>query len=84
MAMASEEIRERVLKALLEVAPEVDASRLDPAVSFRDQIDIDSVDYLNFVLALERALGIKVPEIDYPRLSGLDGCVAYLGARLQA
>jgi len=47
-------------------------------VSFRDQLDIDSVDFLNFVLALEQRLGRTIPQLDYPRLSTLDGCVAYL------
>jgi acyl carrier protein len=81
-AMTSADIRETVLESLLGIAPEVDPARLDPAVSFRDQIDIDSVDYLNFVLALESALGIEIPGIDYPRLSSLDGCIAHLTGRM--
>lgn len=72
------DVRPAILEALKVVAPEADPNALDPAVSFRDQLDIDSVDFLNFVLRLEERLGRKIPEIDYPRLSTLDGCVAYL------
>lgn len=78
--MTPDDLRALTLEALQQVAPEADLSALDPARSFRDQIEIDSVDYLNFVLALERRLGIRVPELHYPRLSSLDGCVAYLSA----
>lgn len=67
-----------ILKVLKEIAPEADTDRLDPRNSFRDQFDLDSVDYLNFVLSLEAAFGIRIPDVDYPRLSTLAGCVAYL------
>lgn len=82
--MRPDDLRVLTLEALRQVAPEADLAALDPARSFRDQIEIDSVDYLNFVLALERRLGIRVPELHYPRLSSLDGCVAYLSSALGA
>jgi acyl carrier protein len=72
------------MDALKQVAPDADLAALDPARNFRDQIEIDSIDYLNFVLALERRLGIHVSELHYPRLSSLDGCVAYLASVLAA
>jgi acyl carrier protein len=73
-----DELRQQVIEALLGVAPEVDAASLLPDVSFRDQFDMDSVDYLNFVLSLEERLGVRIPELDYPKLSSLKGCLAYL------
>jgi len=73
--MADDDLKQLILRVLVDVAPEADPGTLDPHVSFRDQIDMDSVDFLNFVLALERELGIAVPEADYPRLSGLTGCL---------
>lgn len=79
-----DEIRKAVLESLLEVAPDVDAGAVDPARSFHEQLDIDSVDFLNFVLTVEKKLGIHVPETDYPRLSTLDGAVTYLDAASQA
>jgi acyl carrier protein len=82
--MTRDELHALTLDALTQVAPEADLSALDPARNFRDQIEIDSVDYLNFVLALERRLGIHVPELHYPRLSSLNGCVAYLSSVLGA
>jgi acyl carrier protein len=82
--MTPEDLRAAALDALRQVAPEADLAALDPARNFRDQIEIDSVDYLNFVLALEQRLGIHVPELHYPRLSSLNGCVAYLSEALRA
>lgn len=73
-----------ITDSLMGVAPEVDPSALDPEVSFRDQFEIDSVDYLNFVLRLEKALGLRIPEVDYPKLSSLKGCLSYLGRSLGA
>jgi acyl carrier protein len=73
-----EETRAIVLRALAGVAPELDLTAIDPAASIRDQVDLDSVDFLNFVVALAAATGVEVPEADYPRLATLDGCVEYL------
>jgi acyl carrier protein len=55
---------------------------LDPAADFRDQLDIDSMDFLTFVITLHESTGIEIPERDYPKLSSLDRCVAYLGSRI--
>jgi len=76
------ELRATVLRVLGEIAPEADPAEIKPDVSFRSQIDLDSMDVLNFVIALHEALGVEIPEADYPRLATLDGCVAYLGAAL--
>jgi acyl carrier protein len=78
-----DEIRTAVLRALGDVAPEADLSRLDPRASFRDQLDLDSMDVLNFVTALHAALGVDVPEAEYPKLATLDGAVEYLAARVR-
>jgi len=79
--MTNEELKRHVLDALAETAPEANADALDPAVSFRDQFEIDSVDFLNFILNLEKRLNLKVPEADYPKLSTLNGCISYLAAK---
>lgn len=70
-----------VIETLLKVAPEVQVATLDPSTNFRDQLDFDSLDFLNFALALEKRFGLKIPEGEYPRLSSLDGCLAYLRSR---
>lgn len=75
------ELEQTVLEALCGAVPEIDAATLEPSLNFRDQAELDSVDYLNFVLDLERRLGVQIPEQDYPRLSSLKGCLAYLRSR---
>jgi acyl carrier protein len=67
-----------ILDTLTAVAPDVDPGTLDPDVAFRDQFEIDSVDFLNFVMALERKLERRIPETDFPKLSSLKGCLDYL------
>jgi acyl carrier protein len=76
--MTNEEIRQVVLRALGEIAPEAELEDLEPEKSFRDQMDIDSMDFLNFVIALHEELGVDIPELDYPKLSSLAGAVSYL------
>ncbi len=76
--MQEQELRTLILETLVEVAPEVDIDMLEPRKSFRDQFEIDSVDFLNFILNLEKVLDKKIPEVDYPKLSSLEGCLIYL------
>jgi acyl carrier protein len=77
------EIRQIVREALSNVAPEVDLDAIDSAKDLRDQIDIDSVDFLNFVIGLHKELGIEIPDADVPKLGTLNGCVAYLQSRMK-
>jgi acyl carrier protein len=77
-----EEITNTVLRVLGEIAPEADLLALKPDVSFRDQLDIDSMDFLNFVIGLHDALRVEIPEADYPKMSTLNGCVEYLAGRV--
>ncbi len=80
--MSPDEIKETVLRLLGQIAPEADLTHLKPALSFRDQLDIDSMDFLNFVVALHGALGVEIPEADYGKVATLDACVRYLASRL--
>jgi len=80
--MKADEIRATALAVLAEVVPGTDPAAIAPNVNFRDQVDMDSMDFLNLVIALHERLGVDIPEIDYPRMSSLDGCVAYLGTKL--
>lgn len=82
--MNAEQIRARVHDALHRIAPEIDPAALDRGGDLRQQADIDSVDYLNFILALHESLGVDVPESDYPKLRTLDAIVGYLEARLES
>jgi acyl carrier protein len=82
--MTPDQIRAAVLQALAKIAPEADPGQIDPRVPLRDQLDIDSMDFLRFVIGLHDGLGVDVPERDYPRLGTLAGCVEYLAATLAA
>lgn len=77
--MNETQIRQAVMDTLAEIVPEADLQALKPEKNFRDQIDMDSVDFLNFVLSLEKRLQVSIPEPDYPKFSSLDGCKAQLG-----
>ena len=70
-----------VRRALAGVAPEADLDALPPDASLRDELDLDSMDFLSFVVGLHKALGVDVPEADYGKLATLAGAVAYLEAQ---
>jgi acyl carrier protein len=80
--MDNDRLRKAISAALADVAPDVDPAALDPAASFRDQFDFDSIDHLNFVLGLEKALQTTIPELDYPQLTSLDAAEGYLAGHL--
>ena len=80
--MNRDELASRLLALLNEIAPDVDPATVIPGVDFRDQFDFDSMDTLNFAIALHRELGVEVPESEYSRLASLDKCVAYLAKRI--
>jgi acyl carrier protein len=80
----TDRIRAIVVDALGNIAPELDAGNLAPDVELREQLDLDSMDFLNFAIGLARAFGIDIPEADYRKLATLDGCVAYIAARTGA
>lgn len=82
--MSTETARQAILDALGDIAPEIDVETLDGAAALRDQIDLDSMDFLNIVIGVHRRLGIDIPEADYPKLATLDGFVAYVAERLDA
>lgn len=81
--MSPEQLRNIVLQALSDVAPELEPGSLNPQAELRSQLDLDSMDFLNFVLGLHKALNVDIPEADYRKLATLDACVAYLAARIK-
>jgi acyl carrier protein len=80
--MIPEEVRRTVLACLGRVAPEADVANLRGDLPIRDQVDLDSMDFLRFVIEIDETLHVAVPESEYAELATLDGCVRYLGARL--
>jgi acyl carrier protein len=75
-------LRPLVLAALARIAPEADLEALDPGADVREALDLDSMDVLRLATDLHAQLHVEVPESDYARIVTVDGCVAYLAARL--
>jgi acyl carrier protein len=80
--MNREELLRVILDALTGIAPEIDAAALAPAKPLRDQVDLDSADWLNFLVALHARLGIDIPDADAAKLTTLDKLVDYCGQKL--
>ena len=80
--MNEDEIRKVVQEELGNIAPEMDIEKLDASADLREALDIDSIDFLNFITALHKRLGIDVPELDYPKLFTLDGAVSYFATKV--
>ena len=78
--MTQSEARDALLGALAEIAPEADGASLDGSVELAEQLDIDSMDFLNLVTAVSERTGIDIPERDYPKLRTLDDAIVYLAA----
>ncbi len=74
--------RTAVIASLAVIAPEADFDSLPPDADLRDELDLDSMDFLNFVIGIHDRTGVEVPERDYPKLLTLDACVHYLDGAL--
>jgi acyl carrier protein len=74
---------DQVVRGLLaDIAPEADVDGLALDAPLQETIDLDSVDFLNFVTAIYEATGVEIPERDYPQVATLRGCVDYILRRL--
>lgn len=82
--MNEQEIRAGVIAAVKAIAPEVEESALAGGRPLREQVDLDSMDWLNVIVGLHQRFGVDIPETDYGQLATLDAIVVYLGARLAA
>jgi acyl carrier protein len=75
--MTTDEIRATVLDVIGTIAPEADPNSLSANTSLRDQLDIDSFDFLQLLVRLHERLGVEVPEAEYGRLGSLDDIVRW-------
>ena len=82
--MTVDEIRNVILEIIQDIDDEADLENLDPGEALRDQLDLDSMDFLDIVMELRKRYHIQIPEADYPELATLDSCVNYLMPRLKA
>ena len=82
--MKIDEIKNVILEIIQDIDDEADFTDLDPSEALRDQLDLDSMDFLDIVMELRKRYQIQIPEADYPQLATLDSCVNYLMPRLEA
>jgi acyl carrier protein len=76
--MTKDEIYKIILDIIGEIAPDEDVSQVKSDVALREQLDLDSMDFLDIVMELRKKYNIEVPEGDYKRLESLDSCAEYL------
>jgi len=81
--MNRDELRKALLDCLSRIAPETDVAALRPGERLRDQVDLDSVDWMNFLVGVHAALGIDIPDADAARLTTLDQLIDYCAGRLR-
>lgn len=79
--MDPDSIRAAVIAAIRDIAPEVEDGELLPDRPLRQQVDLDSMDWLNVMVALHERFAVDIPEADYARLATLDAIVDYLAGR---
>jgi acyl carrier protein len=79
--MKAEQIKSLLFEELSNLAPEADLSAINGDANMRETLDLDSMDFLNLVIALHKRLGIEIPETDYGELRTLDGAIGYLAAK---
>jgi acyl carrier protein len=82
--MTKEECRKLVIDIISDIAPDEDVTGVKPDVRLRDQLQLDSMDFLDIVMELRKRHGIEVPEADYMQLASLDSCAEYLTPKFQA
>jgi acyl carrier protein len=82
--MTIDEIKNVILEIIQDIDDEADFTNLNPSGPLRDQLDLDSMDFLDIVMELRKRYQIQIPEADYPELATLDSCVNYLMPRLKA
>ena len=76
--MTGAEISEAIVDILSDISPDEDCSNLKPDVAFRDQLELDSMDFLDIVMELRKRYRVQIPEEDYPELASMESTVAYL------
>jgi acyl carrier protein len=81
--MTNEEVRQVVIDIIADIAPDEDLDNVDAGVSLREQLDLDSMDFLDIVMELRKRHKVEVPQEDYPRLATLNSCVEYLSPKMQ-
>ncbi|MFX3675659.1 MAG: acyl carrier protein [bacterium] len=82
--MTTIEVRQKVLDIIADIALDDDVTTIDDGVSLREQLDLDSMDFLDIVMELKKRHKVEVPQEDYPKLATMQSCVDYLSPKFQA
>jgi acyl carrier protein len=82
--MTKDQCKQVVIDIITDIAPDEDLSTLKSDVRLRDQLELDSMDFLDIVMELRKRHGIEVPEADYIQLASLDSCAEYLTPKFTA
>jgi acyl carrier protein len=82
--MTKDECKKAVVDIIADIAPDEDLSNLKPDVRLRDQVQLDSMDFLDIVMELRKRYGLEVPEADYGHLASLDSSAEYLTPKFNA
>lgn len=80
--MTESEIRQAILETIGQIAPEADPAAIRPEDNLREALDIDSFDFLQVLIRLNKRFGVEIPESDYTQLATLSGMTRYLSAKL--
>jgi acyl carrier protein len=81
--VTDDEIKTLVLREIGNIAPEADLDQINPSSDLREQVDLDSMDMLNLLIAIHQATGVDIPEADYAKMASIDDAVAYLRTRVR-
>jgi acyl carrier protein len=81
--VTDDELKALILREVGNIAPETDLDQIDPSSNLREQVDLDSMDMLNLLIAIHGATGVDIPEADYAKMASIDDAVAYLRMRVR-
>ncbi|WP_438482957.1 acyl carrier protein [Oleiharenicola lentus] len=82
--MTKDDCKKLVIDIISDIAPDEDLNGIKPEIKLRDQLQLDSMDFLDIVMELRKRHGIEVPEADYTHLASLDSCAEYLTPKFAA
>jgi acyl carrier protein len=82
--MTKDDCKKLVIEIISDIAPDEDLSAIKPEVRLREQLQLDSMDFLDIVMELRKRHGIEVPEADYGQLASLESCAEYLTPKFAA
>jgi acyl carrier protein len=80
--MTRDEVKEAIIEIINDILPEGDCSEVDPDQKLRDQLELDSMDFLDIVMELRKQYKVQIPEEDYPKLATLNSCIEYLTPKM--